>query len=173
MASLGPPTTNVMDTNSPLSPEPHDDKLTTKPVAKPANALTPPTSEEMNHDSKHDGEESELSELDMDEDDMSDMDGSDDDDAYDPDEDELVNGGEDGESKEVATKLQAQSKGGDEDGIPYTFTCPESHEQLLEILGSLPVTKLPVAVQRIRALYHPKLDAKNKERLGNFFLFSF
>ncbi|KAH7627711.1 nucleolar protein 14 [Sordaria sp. MPI-SDFR-AT-0083] len=108
------------------------------------------------------------SELDMDEDDMSDVEGSDEEDAYDPDEDELVNGGADGESEEVATKLHAQSKAGDEDGIPYTFPCPESHEQLLDILGDLPVAKLPVAVQRIRALYHPKLNEKNKERLGNF-----
>ena len=108
------------------------------------------------------------SELDMDEEDESDVD-SDEEDAYDPDADELVNGGADGESEDVASKLHAQSsKAGDEDGIPYTFPCPESHEQLLEILGGLPVPKLPVAVQRIRALYHPKLSDKNKERLGNF-----
>jgi hypothetical protein len=53
---------------APLPPAHHDDpKLTTETVAgataKPANALTPPTSEEMNHETKD--EESELSDLDL------------------------------------------------------------------------------------------------------------
>jgi hypothetical protein len=53
---------------APLSPAHHDDpKLTTETVAgataKPANALTPPTSVEMNHETKD--EESELSDLDL------------------------------------------------------------------------------------------------------------
>ncbi|KAF2722036.1 hypothetical protein K431DRAFT_284243 [Polychaeton citri CBS 116435] len=57
-----------------LSPASHgeDIKPTTEPhpAAKPASALTPPTSEEMNHDEpKQDDEESELSDLDMDDDD--------------------------------------------------------------------------------------------------------
>jgi hypothetical protein len=63
---------------APLSPEHHDQpKPTTETVAgasaKPANALTPPTSEEMNHDIKD--EESELSDLDLsdDEDDEDDI----------------------------------------------------------------------------------------------------
>lgn len=57
---------------APLSPAPHDQpKPTTEKVAdasaKPANALTPPTSEEMNHENKE--EESELSDLDLSDDD--------------------------------------------------------------------------------------------------------
>lgn len=53
---------------APLSPAPHDDpKPTTETVAgasaKPANALTPPTSEEMNHETKD--SDSELSDLDL------------------------------------------------------------------------------------------------------------
>lgn len=51
-----------------LSPEPHP---TIEPLHKPANALTPPTSEEMNHDEKKkEQEDSELSDLDLDDDDM-------------------------------------------------------------------------------------------------------
>lgn len=41
-----------------------------EPAVKPAAAaLTPPTSEEMNHDAKAEQEDSELSDLDLDEDD--------------------------------------------------------------------------------------------------------
>ncbi len=60
----------AMAHNLPASPEMQDPKPTIEPVAKPANALTPPTSEEMNHEGKtevHD--DSELSDLDLDEDD--------------------------------------------------------------------------------------------------------
>jgi hypothetical protein len=53
---------------APPSPAPHDEpKPTTETVAgasaKPANALTPPTSEEMNHETKD--SDSELSDLDL------------------------------------------------------------------------------------------------------------
>ena len=53
---------------APLSAAPHDEpKPTTETVAgasaKPANALTPPTSEEMNHETKD--SDSELSDLDL------------------------------------------------------------------------------------------------------------
>ncbi|KAM7219145.1 putative nucleolar complex protein 14 [Rhypophila decipiens] len=62
----------------------------------------------------------------------------------------------------------APSSGDDKDGIPYTFECPENHEDLLKVVQGVQVKKLPVAVQRIRALYHPKLANGNKEKLGNF-----
>jgi hypothetical protein len=57
---------------APLSPSSHNEpKPTTEtvanPDAKPANALTPPTSEEMNNEPKQD--DSELSDLDMSDDD--------------------------------------------------------------------------------------------------------
>lgn len=59
-----------------LSPEPRETVESTVP--KPANALTPPTSEEMNHDeekkNEHEHEDSELSDLDLDdEDDIGDI----------------------------------------------------------------------------------------------------
>ncbi|KJR89224.1 nucleolar protein 14 [Sporothrix schenckii 1099-18] len=59
-------------------------------------------------------------------------------------------------------------KGRDDDGVPYTFPCPQTHAELLDVLEDVPVAKLPVVVQRIRALYHPKLDHGNKDRLGRF-----
>ena len=60
------PTEHVMA----LSPEPHEAKQSIEPAPKPANALTPPTSEEMNHDErKQEHEDSELSDLDLDDED--------------------------------------------------------------------------------------------------------
>lgn len=71
MAGSGDVEMATMDHNvhaAPLSPSPHDEpKPSTETTAhastKPANALTPPTSEEMNHENKQD--ESELSDLDL------------------------------------------------------------------------------------------------------------
>ncbi|KXJ95568.1 nucleolar protein 14 [Microdochium bolleyi] len=56
----------------------------------------------------------------------------------------------------------------DAHGIPYTFECPENHKDLCSVTNNIPVEHLPVVVQRIRALYHPKLHAENKAKLGNF-----
>ncbi|ROV91337.1 hypothetical protein VSDG_07810 [Cytospora chrysosperma] len=54
------------------------------------------------------------------------------------------------------------------DGLPYTFPCPESHDEFLELVKDVPLSKLPTVVQRIRALYHPKLRSEYKEKLANF-----
>lgn len=56
----------------------------------------------------------------------------------------------------------------DEQGLPYTFPCPQSCEEFVSVTATYPSKSLPTIVQRIRALYHPKLDSKNKERLANF-----
>ncbi|KAJ4396987.1 nucleolar complex protein 14 [Gnomoniopsis smithogilvyi] len=63
---------------------------------------------------------------------------------------------------------KGQPGGQTEDGLPYTFPCPQSHAEFLEVLEDIPLVKLPTVVQRIRALYHPKLLSTNKEKLGNF-----
>ncbi|KAK6078207.1 nop14-like family protein [Seiridium cupressi] len=65
------------------------------------------------------------------------------------------------------TTVEASQKE-DADGLRFVFSCPETHEAFLEITKSVPVEKLPVVVQRIRALYHSKLDSGNKVKLGNF-----
>lgn len=57
---------------------------------------------------------------------------------------------------------------GDEHGLPFTFPCPENFEALQLITTQYAHESTPKIIQRVRALYHPKLDAKNKERLGNF-----
>ena len=68
------------------------------------------------------------------------------------------------------------SKGGDgvsredvaADDLAYTYKCPESHGDLLEIMRTVSMEDLPTVVRRIRALYHPKLASDNKEKLGRF-----
>lgn len=52
--------------------------------------------------------------------------------------------------------------------LAYKFLCPESHEELLAVTKGIDVRDLPIVVQRIRALYHPKLNSENKVKLGNF-----
>ena len=60
----------VMEPSAALSPEPVEAKRSIETGSKPANALTPPTSEEMNHDeTKKEHEDSDLTDLDMDDDD--------------------------------------------------------------------------------------------------------
>lgn len=56
----------------------------------------------------------------------------------------------------------------DNDGLAYTYPCPESHERFLEIVRDVEVEMLPTVVQRIRALHHPRLHADNKTKLGVF-----
>ncbi|KAE8441353.1 hypothetical protein EG329_005502 [Mollisiaceae sp. DMI_Dod_QoI] len=52
--------------------------------------------------------------------------------------------------------------------LAYKFSCPQSHEELLEVTKGINILDLPTVVQRIRALYHPKLNAENKKKLENF-----
>ncbi|KAL1870442.1 nucleolar complex protein 14 [Diaporthe australafricana] len=55
-----------------------------------------------------------------------------------------------------------------DDGVPYTFPCPQNHSEFLEVVEDIPLSKQPIVIQRIRALYHPKLRSEYKEKLGNF-----
>lgn len=52
--------------------------------------------------------------------------------------------------------------------LAFTYKCPETHFDLLHVTGTIAVEDLPTVVQRIRALYHPKLASENKHKLGNF-----
>lgn len=49
--------------------------------------------------------------------------------------------------------------------LPFTFPCPENHEEFLEILENVDDQDVPVVIQRIRALYHTSLGADNKFKL--------
>ena len=52
--------------------------------------------------------------------------------------------------------------------IPFTFICPQTHPELIEISRNIPITDLPTVIQRIRALYQPKLSVENKTKLAVF-----
>lgn len=54
------------------------------------------------------------------------------------------------------------------DKLAFTFSCPQTLEEMLEITKDIPVTDLPTVVQRIRVLHHPKLHAENKTKLAEF-----
>ena len=52
--------------------------------------------------------------------------------------------------------------------LAYAYPCPQSHDELLHITKGSSPQNLPTIVQRIRALYHPKLSPDNKAKLGVF-----
>lgn len=52
--------------------------------------------------------------------------------------------------------------------VAYTFPCPRSHEELLEVAKEIKPEELPTVVQRVRALHHPSLSADNKEAMADF-----
>ncbi|KAL8694043.1 MAG: hypothetical protein Q9218_001221 [Villophora microphyllina] len=66
-------------------------------------------------------------------------------------------------SHDTSNPLDARSK-----ELAYIYKCPQSHEELIEITRDVPLIDQPTIVQRIRALYHPKLQAGNKEKLEVF-----
>lgn len=53
-------------------------------------------------------------------------------------------------------------------GLSYTYPCPRSHTELLEVVKDVPGDSLPTIVQRIRALHHPSLSVSNKESMADF-----
>ncbi|KAI6798007.1 Nop14-like protein [Hortaea werneckii] len=53
-------------------------------------------------------------------------------------------------------------------GLAFTYPCPRTHAELLDVVKDIPVTQLPTVVQRIRALHHPSLSASNKESMSDF-----
>jgi nucleolar protein 14 len=80
-------------------------------------------------------------------------------------EDEFVRGilgDKDEKSEKKATAPAVTSK------LAYTYECPRSHEELLAVFSTMAVEDIPIAVQRIRALYHPSLTADNKQKLADF-----
>ncbi|KAL9104475.1 MAG: hypothetical protein Q9163_000568 [Psora crenata] len=88
------------------------------------------------------------------------------------DDDEFVTGllsteyaGREGPSAMDEARVRAADLNGH---LPYTYKCPESHLEFLQITESAALQDLPIIVQRIRALYHPRLASENKAKLGIF-----
>ena len=49
--------------------------------------------------------------------------------------------------------------------LPFTFPCPASHEEFLDVVESIVDQDIPTVVERIRALHHPSLGAENPSKL--------
>jgi nucleolar protein 14 len=49
--------------------------------------------------------------------------------------------------------------------LPYTFSCPSSHEEFLDIVGGLADQDSLTVIERIRTLHHPSLSAENPSKL--------
>jgi nucleolar protein 14 len=52
--------------------------------------------------------------------------------------------------------------------LAYTYPCPRTHEELLQVYKGVSDKDVPVVTQRIRALYHAGLHADNKNKLADF-----
>jgi len=82
------------------------------------------------------------------------------------------NGGEEHieESLKSTTKSKGRSKTlrsppRNSKELPFTFPCPSSHEEFLEILEGVDQADIGTVVERIRKLHHPSLGEKNQFKL--------
>ncbi|CAA7258546.1 unnamed protein product [Cyclocybe aegerita] len=66
-----------------------------------------------------------------------------------------------------ASKGKSQGKKLAKQELPFTFPCPETHEEFLDIVENVDDEDVPTVVQRIRALHHTSLAADNKFKLQN------
>ncbi|KIW16946.1 hypothetical protein PV08_04136 [Exophiala spinifera] len=65
-------------------------------------------------------------------------------------------------------KTQSTEKVVVSDNLAYTFPCPQTHDELLNVTKDTEFTDLPTIVQRIRALYHKGLAQGNQQKLDVF-----
>jgi nucleolar protein 14 len=49
--------------------------------------------------------------------------------------------------------------------LPYTFPCPSSHEEFLDIIGGLADQDSLTVIERVRTLHHPSLSPENPSKL--------
>jgi nucleolar protein 14 len=65
-------------------------------------------------------------------------------------------------------EMESQTEKGVNGDLAYTFPCPQSHDEILEVTKGVVVQDLPTVVRRIRAIYDPRLESDNKGKLRNF-----
>ena len=73
-----------------------------------------------------------------------------------------------GDVEQLITSSSSRSKRkstGSSGELPYTFPCPSTHDEFLDIIDGTKPSDLPVVVQRIRTIYHPSLGEANKDKL--------
>ncbi|KAH8701137.1 putative rRNA maturation protein [Talaromyces proteolyticus] len=90
-------------------------------------------------------------------------------DQEDSDDDALMNEFADSTGNDTgATTISISANDVANSKLAYTYPCPESHDELLTLLKDVSENDTPVVIQRIRALYHPRLNAENKSKLARF-----
>lgn len=92
------------------------------------------------------------------------------DDQMDEEEDDLVSGLLTNEERNVLQRRQAENLSNDNatGTAAFIYKCPQSHAELLDILAEVPVSNLPIVIQRIRMQHDTKTAAENKTKLGGF-----
>src|SRR6266545_3391296 len=84
----------------------------------------------------------------------------------DDDDESDIDEGERGHLVAVSKIVKGKSKhNGAKPELPFTFPCPESHDEFLEIVNDVEHANVPTVVQRIRALYHASFAPENKVKL--------
>lgn len=112
------------------------------------------------------GSDSEEDDTDVDEDEEGDDGGM----ASEYSESEGEDQGEEGPSEELVKTRKASSKqkgkaSSGKEELPYTFACPATHDEFLEIVDDIDDTDVSTVVKRIRTLHHPSLAQDNKFKL--------
>ena len=119
---------------------------------------------EGSDDEDDEDEEDEEEESDEDE-------GEDDGDSMPSDEDEAE--GEEGETEALVSSSHKTSskkkRVSTSQELPFTFPCPETHDEFLEIVENIRDEDVPTVVKRIRTLHHPSLAEDNKFKLQVYF----
>lgn len=83
---------------------------------------------------------------------------------------EAEDAGEEGDEEELvkvkkSRKSKKTSASSGKKELPYTFPCPETHDEFLEIVEDIDDADVPTVVKRIRTLHHPSLAEDNKFKL--------
>jgi nucleolar protein 14 len=111
-------------------------------------------------DDEHDAESAENEESDEDE--------SDEDEGFSEEElefsDEEQSSEVEGEHENVAPSSRKVPRQ-DKTELPFTFPCPSTHDELLEIIEDVDEKNIPIVVQRVRALHHTSFAPENKFKL--------
>ena len=72
------------------------------------------------------------------------------------------------DTRHTKPQIESNNEDGDSNDLAYTYSCPQSHQDFRLITETIPIEKTTIVVQRIRALYHPKLHGDNKAKLEIF-----
>jgi nucleolar protein 14 len=75
-----------------------------------------------------------------------------------------------GDTSSILSRLsgtggKAVSQSDHQDELPFTFPCPSTHQELMDILDGVAEEDVSKVIERIRAMHHPSLHPDNKTKL--------